>query len=68
MHGTIKPVEEARERAYSTPLDQLDPGHPDLFKEYTFWPYFERLRKEDPVHYCANGMFGSYWSVTTVVL
>ena len=64
MHGTIKPVEEARERAYSTPLDQLDPGHPDLFKDYTFWPYFERLRNEEPVLYCANGMFGSYWSVT----
>ena len=64
MHGTIKPVEEARERAYSIPLEQFDVGHPDLFREYTFWPYFERLRKEDPVHYCANGMFGSYWSVT----
>jgi cytochrome P450 len=64
MHGTIKPVEEARERAYSTPLEQFDVGHPDLFRDYTFWPYFERLRKEEPVHYCANGMFGSYWSVT----
>src|SRR5207248_1816025 len=27
-------------------------------------PYFERLRKEEPVHYCGNGLFGSYWSVT----
>ena len=28
------------------------------------WPYFERLRKEDPVHYCAEHEFGPYWSVT----
>ena len=26
--------------------------------------YFERLRKEDPVHYCAESEFGPYWSVT----
>jgi cytochrome P450 len=64
MHGTIKRAEEARERAYSTPLEQFDVGHPDLFRDYTFWPYFERLRKEEPVHFCANGVFGSYWSVT----
>jgi cytochrome P450 len=65
MHGTIKPADnEARDRAYSIPLDQFDVGHPDLFRNYTFWPYFERLRKEEPVHYCANGLFGSYWSVT----
>jgi cytochrome P450 len=64
VHGTIKRAEEARERAYSTPLEQFDVGHPDLFRDYTFWPYFERLRKEEPVHFCANGVFGSYWSVT----
>jgi len=64
MHGTIKPVEEARERAYSIPLDEIDVGNPELFRSSTFWPYFERLRKEDPVHYCANGVFSPYWSVT----
>lgn len=64
MHGTIKPVEEARERAYSMPLADMDPGHPELFQNFTFAPYFERLRKEDPVHYCKDSMFGPYWSVT----
>jgi hypothetical protein len=64
MHGTIKRVEQARERAYSIPLEQFDVGHPDLFRDYTFWPCFKRLRKEEPVHYCPNGMFGLYWSVT----
>jgi cytochrome P450 len=28
------------------------------------WPYFERLRKEAPVHYTAQSEFGAYWSVT----
>jgi cytochrome P450 len=64
MHGTIKSSEEARNRAYSTPLEDFDVGNPELFRDYTFWPYFERLRKEAPVHYSRGGMFGPYWSVT----
>jgi cytochrome P450 len=69
MHGTIdsaQPIlqEAARERAYSLPLEQFDPGDPELFRSDTFWPYFDRLRREDPVHYCTDSMFGPYWSVT----
>ncbi len=30
----------------------------------TLWPYFERLRKEEPVHYCTTSPVGEYWSVT----
>src|SRR5437660_11695449 len=29
-----------------------------------FWPYFARRRREVPVHYCKDSMFGPYWSVT----
>ena len=65
MHGTIKPAdEEARERAYATPLEDFDVGNPELFRTDTHWPYFDRLRKEAPVHYCKDSMFGPYWSVT----
>jgi len=46
------------------PLDQFDVSHPDLWANDTFWPYFERLRREDPVHYCAKSLFGPYWSIT----
>jgi len=46
------------------PLDQLNPAHPDLFEADTMWPWFERLRREDPVHYTAESQFGPYWSVT----
>ena len=44
----------AREEAYSTPLKDFHPGAPRLFQDDTLWPWFERLRKEEPVHYCAN--------------
>ena len=69
MHGTIDREQDsqqraARERAYSIPIETFDPGDPELFKTDTFWPYFDRLRKEDPVHYCRDSMFGPYWSVT----
>ncbi len=69
MHGTIDLVQnlqpkDARERAYSIPLEQFDPGDPELFRSDTLWPYFDRLRREEPVHYCKNSMFGPYWSVT----
>ncbi|MCZ6658352.1 MAG: cytochrome P450 [Gammaproteobacteria bacterium] len=46
------------------PLDQLNPGHPDLFEARVELSYFARLREEDPVHYCADSQFGPYWSVT----
>jgi cytochrome P450 len=69
MHGTIDPdreqhLEAARDKAQSLPLAEFDVAHPELFKNDTFWPYFDRLRREDPVHYCKDSMFGPYWSVT----
>ena len=54
----------ARETAYSTPLAEFEMTDPELWRTDTHWPYFERLRDEDPVHYHANGRFGPYWSVT----
>ncbi len=54
----------AREEAYSTPLKDFHPGAPRLFQNDTLWPWFERLRKEEPVHYCTNSPIEPYWSVT----
>src|SRR6202023_3002252 len=69
MDGTIdldtrSSQDAARERAYALPLSEFDPGHPELFRSDTPWPYFDRLRKEDPVHYCKESMFGPYLAVT----
>lgn len=46
------------------PLDGLDPSHPALFAHDTMWAHFERLRREDPVHYHKESSVGPYWSVT----
>src|SRR5882757_8347354 len=55
----------ARAEAYATPLDKIDVSVQDRFVTNTMWPFFERLRREDPVHYTAESEFGPYWSVTT---
>jgi cytochrome P450 len=49
---------------YSIPLDRIDVSDSELFETDTQGGYFERLRREDPVHYCAQSDFGPYWSVT----
>jgi cytochrome P450 len=55
---------DPREDAYAIPLDKIDVSQPRLYQDDIWHPYFERLRREDPVHWCENGMYGSYWSVT----
>src|SRR3978361_2546445 len=54
----------AREEAYSTPLKDFHPGAPKLFQNDTLWPWCERLRKEEPVHYCTNSPIEPYGPVT----
>jgi len=49
---------------HSIPLANIDVSDGELFETDTMWGYFERLRNEDPVHYCAESEFGPYWSVT----
>lgn len=50
--------------AWSMPLDQIDVSDPKLYQQDIYHPYFERLRREDPVHYRKDGLYGSFWSVT----
>ena len=57
-------IRNARDKAFATPLDKFDVSDPELFRNDTLWPWFERLRREDPVHYCATSQYGPYWSVT----
>jgi len=37
---------------------------PDIWLNYEYFPIFEKMRREDPVHYCAESTYGPYWSVT----
>ncbi|WP_411286340.1 cytochrome P450 [Phenylobacterium sp.] len=62
--GAVTLRDEARAKAYTMPLEDMHPGDPELFRTDTHWPYFERLRREAPVHYCKASEFGAYWSVT----
>ena len=55
---------DPREDAYATPIEQIDVSNPHFYQDDTWRPYFERLRREDPVHWCENGMYGAFWSVT----
>ncbi len=55
---------DARAQAYAMPLDQIDLSDADRFRDNTLWPYFERIRAEDPVHFTAESEHGPYWSVT----
>ena len=50
--------------AWTLPLAQIDVSKGDLFERDEHWDYFARLRRDDPVHYCANSDFGPYWSIT----
>src|SRR5262245_63325302 len=57
-------VDAAAEEARSLPLDRIDVSNPKLYQDDVWYPYFERLRREEPVHWCQDGMYGSYWSLT----
>ncbi|MDH5737165.1 MAG: cytochrome P450, partial [Gammaproteobacteria bacterium] len=49
---------------WSIPLDKIDVSEASRFGNDTQGAFFQRLRKEDPVHYCADSINGPYWSVT----
>ena len=46
------------------PIAQVDVAQPALFESDEILPVFARLRREAPVHYCAESQFGAYWSIT----
>ena len=54
-----------RDEIWAIPLAELDVSGGYLFEDDTVGMYFERLREQAPVHYCARSRFGPYWSVTT---
>src|SRR5580693_4936549 len=62
--GAMTKADEARAKAYATPLDQFQLHDIEHFTSDTLWPWFERLRAEDPVHYTAESEYGPYWSLT----
>ena len=53
-----------RDKAWAMPLEQIDVSKGYLFEQDIVGFYFERLRKEDPVHLAVSKRYGPYWSVT----
>lgn len=49
---------------YAIALSSIDVSIPRLYQDDVIGPYFARLRKEAPVHYCAESHYGPYWSIT----
>ena len=56
---------DPHEDAYSKSLDQMHVSSPDLYQNDTYQPYFERLRRGDPLHYHAESHFGPYGPATS---
>ena len=50
--------------AWTKKLEDFDVSDPALYQNDTWYPYFERLRREAPVHYCKDSLYGPYWSVS----
>jgi cytochrome P450 len=50
--------------ANSVGLDAIDVSDPRLYQDDVWYPYFARLRRDDPVHYCPESLYGPYWAVT----
>jgi cytochrome P450 len=55
---------QARAEAFSLPIDQINPANPQYFVDNTVEHYFERLRRDDPIHLAHSPIYGPYWSVT----
>jgi cytochrome P450 len=51
-------------RAASTALPSIDVSDPQLYQDDTWGPLFQRLRREDPVHWVRESRYGPYWAVT----
>ncbi|HSZ49931.1 MAG TPA: cytochrome P450 [Caulobacteraceae bacterium] len=65
MNVAVKPEPgiEADE-AWTAPLEELNPARVDRFQNDTVWPVFERLRREDPIHFTPDSEYGPYWSIS----
>ncbi|MBV9115968.1 MAG: cytochrome P450 [Acetobacteraceae bacterium] len=50
--------------AWNRPLDSFDMSDPRYYQDDTWQPYFERLRREAPVHHTADSAYGPYWSIS----
>ena len=53
-----------RAEAFAMPIDQIDIVNPHWFQNDTIGHFFERLRRDDPVHLFESERLGRVWAVT----
>jgi cytochrome P450 len=58
-------IDRIRAEVWSQPLERIDLSKGYLFQNDIVELYFERLRREDPVHLSDSKRYGPFWSVTT---
>ncbi len=57
-------LDSTREQARQVPLDEIDVSNWHLFRTDSLWPFFERFRREDPIHFHPESRYGPFWSIT----
>ncbi|PCJ68323.1 MAG: cytochrome P450 [Rhodobiaceae bacterium] len=62
--AAVKPEDSGIFDPYSIPLDEIDLSVARYFQNQQHFGLFERLRKEDPIHFTKNEEFGRFWSIT----
>ena len=58
-------LQEQREAAQAAKLSEIDVSRPELFKNDLWQPWFERLRRDAPVHYLEDSVNGPFWSISS---
>ena len=64
MLDTVKSLRMLDQDPATIALDRIDVSQAELYEHDAQWGFFERLRRDEPVHYCAGSEFGPFWSVT----
>ncbi|WP_439816074.1 cytochrome P450 [Zavarzinia sp. CC-PAN008] len=64
MLDTLERTQGVLSSLDAIPVSQIDVSRPELFEDDSVHAVFARLRREAPVHYCADSAYGPYWSVT----
>lgn len=64
MDDAIRHLTDTQAEALALPLKDFTAARASLFATNAELPFFERLRNEDPVHWCDTGNYEPHWSIT----
>ncbi len=64
MQPSHPQLTESQAEALAAPLSEFTASRASLFATNAELPVFERLRNEDPIHWCETGNYEPHWSIT----